>query len=830
MSGNRSVIALAGQPNCGKSTVFNLLTGAYQHVANYPGVTVEKKVGFFSLKGNKYELVDLPGAYSLTSYSLEERVARDFLLSGTASGCVHVIETGKLKRSLFLTLQLAEMGCPLVLALNMMDKAGKNGLEVDAKGLARRLGTKVVSMSARYGRGKKDLLEAVADISGGRGQKPRQVDYGALEGPLREINEWLDMNASSTAWPRRWLALKLLEGDPQVREKISAEIEGGPELIRLADQKADEFADRHGRSVQDFVAARRYKTADEIVRACLKGPEGKKRGVSDRIDAVVCNRFLGPVIMVGIVYMLYELSIVQGYNLTNYTWPILAKIKEFAEWILPARGFVQDPIIRSMALWLVDSVNALLNYIPIFVILFGLIAVLEDSGYMPRMAFILDRLLQRFGMHGQSTLPLVLGGVYVGGCAVPAVMSTKGIPDHRARLTTILVIPMLNCLAKTPLYILLINTYFSAHKGLAMFFISTISLLMVLPTAKILSLTVLRKEESAPFIMEMPDYHLPTLGGVLRPALQKVWLFVRKIISIVAAVAVIVFVLLRFPGISDESMQDYKNRADTAIGSFMQRVEDIPGAESFARGEVMQLVRFAEDYKQARMTAGSREKVKKIMAEFKDKNPLYMKMVMGGPGKEFRPVRGALKRLVRERKKIRMDMQKERIDRSFLGRAGKAMEPVTKWAGFNWRVNVALLSALAAKENTVATLGALYQEDAEGHGNKSLEQSMADKEEGFTPLHALALMIFMVLYPPCLATLIAIKLQTGQYRYMFLSLFYQIILGVIAAVAIFTGGSMLGLSGLQAMFAFYGLVLALAVFFGLLPNAPMSLGEAGVER
>jgi ferrous iron transport protein B len=830
MSGNRSVIALAGKPNCGKSTVFNLLTGAYQHVANYPGVTVEKKVGFFSTKGNKYELVDLPGTYSLTSYSLEERVARDFLLSGIPSACVHVLETDKLKRSLFLTLQLAEMGCPLVLALNMMDKAEKRGLKIDVKGLSKRLGARVVPTSARYGRGKEELKQAIAEASADKTGVPRQVDYGPLEELIRELGAWMDLNAPSTSWPGRWLAIKLLEGDPQVREKISGEIGAGAELIRLAEQRAEEFAARHGRSVQDFVAGCRYRASEEIVHACVREAGKKGRSVSDRIDSVVCNRFLGPVIMVGVVYLLYELSIVQGYNLTNYTWPVLAKIKEIVGWVLPAQGFVQDPVVRSMTLWLVDSINALLNYIPIFVILFGLIALLEDSGYMPRMAFILDRLLQRFGLHGQSTLPLVLGGVYVGGCAVPAVMSTRGIPDQRARLTTILVIPMLNCLAKTPLYILLINTYFAAHKGLAMFFISTISLLMVLPAAKILSLTVLRKRESAPFIMEMPDYHLPTLGGVLRPALQKVWLFVRKITSIVAAVAVIVFVLLRFPGISDDSMQDYKNRANKAVGSFMQQVENVPEAENFSRGEVMKLIRFAEKFKQARMTAGSRERVKEIMSEFKAENSLYMKMIMGRPGKEFRPVRGALKRLTRARKKIRMDMQRERINTSFLGRAGKAMEPVTKWAGFNWRVNVALLSALAAKENTVATLGALYQEEGEARGSKNLEQSMSEREKGFTSLHALALMIFMVLYPPCLATLIAIKLQTGRYRYMFLSLFYQVILGIIAAVAIFTGGNMLGLSGLQAMFAFYGLALLTAVFFGLLPNAPMRLGEAGAER
>ena len=199
-----------------------------------------------------------------------------------------------------------------------------------------------------------------------------------------------------------------------------------------------------------------------------------------------------------------------------------------------------------------------MNYIPIFFILFGLIAILEDSGYMPRMAFIMDRLLSRFGLHGQSTLPMVLGGVYVGGCAVPAVMSCKGVPDERSRLATILIIPMLNCLAKVPLYVLLINIYFAANKGLAMFFISTISLLMALPVSKLLTLTILKDLDTQPFVMEMPPYHMPSVRGVLVKAWSRVWLFLKKITTIVAAVAVVLFVLLQFPGLNAKRMEHYQ--------------------------------------------------------------------------------------------------------------------------------------------------------------------------------------------------------------------------------------------------------------------------------
>jgi ferrous iron transport protein B len=394
-------------------------------------------------------------------------------------------------------------------------------------------------------------------------------------------------------------------------------------------------------------------------------------------------------------------------------------------------------------------------------------------------------------------------------------MSCKGIPDERSRLATILIIPLLNCLAKVPLYVLLINIYFAAHKGLAMFFISTISLLLVLPVSKVLTLTVLKDKETAPFVMEMPPYHLPTLRGVLGRAVERVWLFIRKITTIVAAMAVIIFVLLQFPGISSDRMTYYKDEKEKAAAIFSEKIKGTAYAEPLQGDHIMALVRYWDAYKNAKMLAGDKTAVDAVNTRFEAGNPDFFKIVQPGRDKVARKVNKAFKGLFNARQQMLRQMRKERIDNSFLGRLGKWLEPVTHWAGFNWRVNVALLSAFAAKESSVATLGSLYEPEEQG---EALEQRMARAETGFTPLHALALMLFMVLYPPCLATSIAVKLQAGSVKWMLFSMGYPMLLGLVAATLIFSLGSALGLSGFQAMFAFYGLALAVTIIMGFVGN------------
>ncbi len=817
MRKKKVLVALAGQPNCGKSTVFNALTGASQHVANYPGVTVEKMTGSYRDDGRKIEVVDLPGNYSLTSYSLEERVSRDFLIQGNPSVVINVVDASNLKRNLYLTFQLLEMEIPLVLDLNMMDVAERRNIHIDVEGLSKQLGVPVIPTAIKTGRGKKKLVKAVTEVSdSGQPFKPVHVDYGPMEPFLNRIQARLSGETESDKnYSLRWLSLKLMEGDSEAQNLVSKKYPEPAEILKFVEKQRETFEAEHDEAPERYVAFQRYKKAETIIKSCVRATTASSATLSDKADELICNRYLGPLILIGIIYLLYYLSIVQGYNITNYTWPILAKIRSLTESMLPNPGFIEEPLIRSLSLWFVDSINALLNYIPIFFILFGLIAILEDSGYMPRMAFILDRLFQRFGLHGQSTLAMVLGGIYVGGCAVPGVMATKGIPDERSRLATILIIPLLNCLAKVPLYVLLINIYFSRHKGLAMFFIATISLLIALPVAKILTLTLLKNKETAPFIMEMPPYHIPTIRGVLGRAVERVWLFIRKIITIVAVIAVVIFVLLQFPGLNLERQAHYNKEKKQEIAKFYTRITETQYAGQLRGENLMALILYWDKYKKTRMMATDQRAVKNLKQKFKKKNPLFFKIVQPKKDKDAKKVNKAFKKLFTERKKLLREIRKEKIDNSFMGRLGREMEPFTKWAGFNWRINVSLLSAFAAKESSVATLGALYQQEEEG---ETMEKRMKKGEANFTSLHALALMLFMVLYPPCIATTIMVKLQTGSFKWMLFSMTYPIILGLVVASLIFTGGKTLGLNGLQAMAAFYTLALLTTIATGFINN------------
>lgn len=833
---NKFLIALAGQPNGGKSTVFNSLTGAKQLVANYPGVTVDKMTGWYKKDGVSYEVVDLPGTYSLTSYSPEERVSRNFLISEQPSVVVNVVDTSNLKRCLYLTFQLMEMGLPTIVDLNMMDVADKNGIKVDPSALSNAIGIPVVGTSIRTGQGREELLSAISDAANGTSRfAPVIPGYPDLASQIETLKEQIEMEPALARAPAStWLAIKLMENDEGAIRIVREAAEGAgkeSDILRTALELREAFEREHEQEADMYIASCRYKFAGEVAASCTKRKEGSEgASFSNRIDRVVCGKITGPIVLLCVVYLLYHLSIVEGYKVTNYTWPILAGIRGFFASILPSPGFISIPVLRELVLWCVDSVNALLNYIPIFFILFGLIAIMEDSGYMPRMAFIMDRLLNRYGLHGQSTLSMVLSGVVVGGCIVPGVMSTKGIPDERSRLATILTLPMLNCLAKVPLYILLINVYFSEYKSSAMFFVSTISLLFVLPVAKLLTMTVLRNKPTAPFIMEMPPYHVPTIRGVIGRAIERVWLYIRKITTVVVAVSVVLFAMLQFPGIPQESIADYEERKDAAVSAFIKQISKTSYAERLkTEGEVLSLILYQEDYRNARRKAAG--KMEPVDEKFRARDEAFYSITTDKKDKDGQTVDRALKKVVSQRRDILSEMREERIETSVLGKTGRALEPASKYAGFNWRVNVSILSALAAKENTVATLGALYQlpeqdegGEAENPQDTSLESRMSEQETGFTSLHALALMLFMILCPPCIPTAIAIKVQTGSFKWMLFSLLYPLILGLVMATLIFTGGSALGLDGTQAMWVFYFAVFTLTVLLGFLGKDKDSIG------
>ncbi|MDD2378845.1 ferrous iron transport protein B [Aminobacterium colombiense] len=819
MSHEKMHIALAGQPNCGKSTIFNMLTGGRQFVANYPGATVSIKTGSFTWQNRKTLLTDLPGTYSLSSYSEEERIARDYILEQTPSLVVNVVDASNLKRHLYLTFQLLEIGAPLLIALNMVDVAEKRGLKIDADAFAKALNIPVVTTVGNKGQGKKELKDSILEASSTvRKQESKdvfEVDYGVLAPYLDDLSLRLEeaIRESFFKVPFRWLAIKLLEED-EVAKKIVLNNCSDPEkVLTFVESVVEDFEKKHDDTPRGFIAFRRHIAAEKIEKSCVIRTKEVSVTLTDRIDRLVCSRIWGPLILAGIIYLLYELSIVQGYKLTNYMIPFLEGFRNAVEVFLPTGSFFQEPLIRILVLNVITSINSVLIYIPIFLVLFALIAVLEDVGYMPRMAFILDKLFRRFGLHGQSTLPLILGGVFVGGCAVPGVMATRVIADEKARLATILVVPLMNCLAKVPLYTLLVSIYFAKEKATAMFFISTITIILALSVAKILTLTLLKNRPSSPFVLEMPPYHIPTVRGVVVRSVERTWLFVKKVITIIMIVAVVVFFLTNYPSLNEERKSDYRNRAEQINVSFLSRIEGTPFYEQLrSESNIVRYLAVEERYKNQKrvLLNASDARKEKFEKKFEERYPDAYPL-LNAKGKGGKAFSKAFKQMKRDRAILLMEMKDETLHKSFLGITGKALEPITRFAGFNWKVNVALLSSLAAKESSVATLGMLYQPREEG---QTLEESMKEQEAGFTSLHALALMIFMAMYPPCIAALLMVKVEAGGWKWAFIALGYPIILGTVLATIVYTGGMFLGLTGKQAMFVFYGLVLLTAFLLG----------------
>lgn len=813
---NAILVGLAGQQNAGKSTTFNMLTGANQHIANYPGVTVDKKSGAYSYQGVKVEVVDLPGTYSLTSFSLEERVTRDFLITEKPDAIINVVDASSLKRSLYFTFQVLEMGFPVVVALNMMDVAQRNGIEIDIGRLQHRLGVDVIPMVGRKGKGKKELRDAVLAVTRRKGGKVLHIAYEELEPAIQGLEEQFRRTKLVEVYPARWLAVKLVEGDSEAERIVGLDLGLTAKELETAREIKRGFEANHYMTVADYMMGCRDRLASSIVASCVKETRRGRANISEAIDAVVLNRFAAPVFLVATVFIIYQLSIVKGYDLTQYWWPFLAKFRALVASILPDAGLLEDPYIRSMGLWMVDSANALLNYIPIFLVLFALIAILEDSGYMARIAFILDRLFHAFGLHGQSTLPYILGGVFAGGCAVPGVMSTKGIPDERSRMATILTVPYMNCLAKIPFYTLLVNVFFAPYKSWVMLFLSTITIFVALLVARLLTATVLRHKETVPFVMELPNYHPPTFFGVGQRAIERTWQYIKKVGTIVVAVSVCVFTLLQFPGIGDQRKAFFQGEMERSVAQFQEKIKASSHAGRFKEeADLVTMVNLYNEYKTAKLNTKGAKANEDLDRRYKEAKPELFVFLRPGEDQDAEMVSKALRGLASSQKTLRRQIKEEQIGSSFLGMVGRSLEPVTQWAGFNWKINVAILSSFAARESSVATIGVLYQQGADD--NKSLEERMGAEtsDSGFTPLHALAVMVFFALYPPCLATTIMIKVQTGSYGWMLFSILFPTTLGFVAASAIYSGGRIMGLSGIEMMGVFYVFVVALTIMTGL---------------
>ena len=543
-------IALAGNPNAGKTTLFNTLTGARQHVGNYPGVTVEKKAGDYTFPtGEAATIVDLPGTYSLTAYSVEEVVARDYLVQEKPDVVINITDASNLERNLYLSTQFLELGVPMVIALNMIDVAQDRGISLDAQKLSALLKVPVIPIIARSGKGTAELMAAALELARQKAPwNPLHISYGedidlALQTMAQRITAAGFMTES---YAPRWLALKYLEGDSQIREKgrahnpaVDAELQ---EIVAKVCEHLHKTMDTYPEAI---IADHRYGYIKSVLRqeVITHKFDADRLHASDRIDKVLTNRFLGPIIMLAVLLGLYK------FTFTFSELPV-AWLETFFGWASDNLStLLPDGHLKSMLIsGVIDGMGGVLGFVPLIMFMFFGIAILEDSGYLARVAFMMDRVFRIFGLHGSSVMAYIVSGGIAGGCAVPGVMAARTLRSPRERLATLLTVSFMNCGAKLPVLALLTATFFSNNQAQLMFLLTLLAWAVALIAAKFLRLTVLRGE-STPFVMELPPYRFPTFQGLFIHTWERTWQYIKKAGTTILAISILIWAMMTFPGL-----------------------------------------------------------------------------------------------------------------------------------------------------------------------------------------------------------------------------------------------------------------------------------------
>ena len=530
-------IALAGNPNTGKTTIFNNLTGVRQHVGNYPGVTVEKKEGRCRHLGTDVHIVDLPGTYSLTAYAVDELVARNFLIEEAPDVVVNIVDASNLERNLYLTTQLIELGVPIVLALNMTDMAASRGIKIDLKRLSQSFSIPVVPLVGTRNEGTNELLEAVISVAARqKSSTPTHVSYNeAVETEIGRITACLEKH-KSTHGDARWQAIKLLEHDDEVRTMISSS-----EVLRQVDDSRARIKQRLGSQPEIAIADGRYSFIARICLEAVRSQPETHRQLSDRIDAIVTHRLLSLPLFLGLMYVVFQLTFTLGTPPMDWIDAGFGWLGDTVSGFWPSGS---ESVLKSLLVdGVIGGVGGVLVFLPNILLLFLAIAILEDTGYMARAAFIMDRLMHMIGLHGKSFIPFVIGF----GCSVPAIMATRTLENKRDRLLTMLVVPLVSCGARLPIYALIIPAFFPKVLHSTMLWaIYVIGILMAIISAKLLSVTVL-KGESAPFVMELPPYRLPTVKSILLHMWERSRLYLAKAGTIILGISILLWVCTSFP-------------------------------------------------------------------------------------------------------------------------------------------------------------------------------------------------------------------------------------------------------------------------------------------
>lgn len=719
-SGKRRTInvALVGNPNCGKTSLFNVASGSHEHVGNYSGVTVDAKEGHFDFQGYHFRLVDLPGTYSLSAYSPEELYVRKHIIDETPDVIINVVDAGNLERNLYLTAQLIDMNVRMVIALNMFDALQHSGNTLDYKKLGQLFGVPIVPTISRTGKGIDNLFHVIIGLYEGAdfmGQKEEIQDeamreyrewhdkyvpdhkYGSHEEETHEfdgksyirhihINHGPELERSIDAvkeeicknenirykYSTRFLAIKLLENDKDIEQRVIATLPNGKEVMKIRDREAERIRLSMNEDSEQAIADAKYGFITGALKETFTEKNQNTEMFTRIVDSIVTHRIWGFPIFFVFLYLMFECTFVFGEYPKGWIEWIVKQIAVLAETFIPA-GPVKDLIVDGI----IGGVGGVIVFLPNILLLYVFISFMEDSGYMARAAFIMDKIMHKMGLHGKSFIPLIMGF----GCNVPAIMASRIIESRKSRLVTILINPLISCSARLPIYLVMIGAFFPSKASLVLLSIYVIGILLAVLMARIFSRFIV-KGDDAPFVMELPPYRMPTLKSVLRHTWEKGAQYLKKMGGIIMVASIIIWFLGYYPN----------HNAYTTTA--------------------------------------------------------------------------------------------EQQENSYIGQIGKAIEPVIEPLGFDWKMGIGLLSGIGAKELVVSSLGVLYT------NNDDINSVDLSERIPITPLVAYGYMLFILIYFPCIATVAAIKNESGSWKWAAFTICYTTLLAWVVAFLVHQIGSL----------------------------------------
>lgn len=696
-------VALVGNPNCGKTSLFNIASGSHEHVGNYSGVTVDAKEGRFEYKGYKFVLVDLPGTYSLSAYSPEELYVRKNLIDNVPDVVINVVDASNIERNLYLTAQVIDMNLRVVMALNMYDELKDKGDELDIKQLGYLLGMPVCPTVSRDGTGIPELFDTVIKIytqSDPKLARHIHINHGAeLEKSIDRIKLLLQKNQSlRDKYSTRYLAIKYLEDDKDI-EKIIDTLPNRDEIISARVIEEQRIIDLLHTNTESAIVDAKYAFIQGALAETYKPHQDAtpRKTVTDKIDAIVTNKWMAFPIFIAVLYLIFQTTFAVGdYPMQWIDW-FVGKFGDFVATFM-ADGWLKDLVVDGI----ISGVGSVLVFLPNILILYFFISLMEDSGYMSRAAFIVDKLMHKIGLHGKSFIPMVMGF----GCNVPAIMATRAIESRKSRMITIAIIPFMSCAGRLPIFVLLAGAFFPHNAALVLLGIYLLGIVLAILSAIVLSKFV--KDDDLPFVMELPPYRIPTAKAIWRHTWEKGQQYLQKMATTILICSVIIWFLGYFPKNKElmAAQEEYATLAQAPAGRLSANADEVDVNAALA--------------------------TKDQLATRIDSLYAYQQ------------------------------------ENSYIGQLGRMVSPALDPLGFNWKMDVGLLTGIAAKELVVSTLGVMYSEGAkvsEGHDMSEDTQLQSALVNDVTPAAALSFMVFILLYFPCVATFVAIKNETGKWRW-----------------------------------------------------------------